>query len=79
MTNKLSYMHKVCTGKIRFLDSSDILFHFLRRGPPHTASFYSPLVNSQPYHSDTRWFVIVPDWRADFHPGRRFVCFMVGL
>ena len=32
MTNKLSYMHKVCTGKARFLDSSGILFHFLRSG-----------------------------------------------
>ena len=37
MTNKLSYMHKVCTAKARFLDSSDILFHFLRSGPPYTA------------------------------------------
>ena len=26
MTNKLSYMHKVCTGKVRFRDSFDILF-----------------------------------------------------
>ena len=23
--------------------------------------------------------VIVPGWRADLHPARRFVCFMVGL
>ena len=36
MTNKLLYMHKSCTGKVRFLDSSDILFHFLRSGPPYT-------------------------------------------
>ena len=44
MTNKLSYMHKVSTGKARFL-----------------------------------FPVIVPGWRADLHPVRRFVCFMVGL
>ena len=30
MTNKLSYVHKGCTGKVHFLDSSDILVHFLR-------------------------------------------------
>ena len=41
MTNKLSYVHKGCTGKVRFLDSSDILFHFLRSEPPYTANFYS--------------------------------------
>ena len=40
MTNKLSYVHKGCTGKVRFLDSSDILFHFLRSGLPYTAQFY---------------------------------------
>ena len=33
MTNKLSYMNKVCTGKVRFRDSFDILFYFLRSGP----------------------------------------------
>ena len=26
MTNKPSHMHKVCTGKVRFRDSSDISF-----------------------------------------------------
>ena len=38
MTNKLSFMHKGCTGKVCSLDSSDILFHFLRSEPPYTAS-----------------------------------------
>ena len=33
----LSHMHKVCTGKVCFLDSSDTLFHFLRSGPAYTA------------------------------------------
>ena len=47
-------MHKVCTGKARFLDSSDILFHFLRSGRRTQPS--SIHLNSQPYHSDTRWF-----------------------
>ena len=28
MTNKLPYMHEVCSGQVRFLDSCDILFHF---------------------------------------------------
>ena len=47
MTNKLSYMPKVCTGKVRFLDSADILFHFLRSGlPPYTAQLYSPQLSA---------------------------------
>ena len=57
MIDKLSYMNKVCTRKVRFLDSSDILFHFLRSGPPCTA--YSIHLKSQPYHSDTRWFRLI--------------------
>ena len=28
MTKKLPYTHEVCSGQVRFLDSSDILFHF---------------------------------------------------
>ena len=32
-----SIIKKVCTGKVRFRDSSDILFHFSRSGPPYTA------------------------------------------
>ena len=30
MTKKLPYTHEVCSGQVRFLDSSDILFHFSR-------------------------------------------------
>ena len=59
MTNKQSYVHKGCTGKVCFLDSSDILFHFIsckvgRRTQP---SFIH--LNSQPYHSNTRWFTLI--------------------
>ena len=57
MIDKLSYMNKVWTRKVRFLDSSDILFHFLRSGPPCTV--YSIHLKSQPYHSDTRWFRLI--------------------
>ena len=28
MTKKLPYTHEVCSGQVRFLDSSDILFYF---------------------------------------------------
>ena len=28
MTKKLPYTHEACSGQVRFLDSSDILFHF---------------------------------------------------
>ena len=54
MTNKLQYMHKGCTGKVRFLDSWNILFiscEVDRRTQPSSIQ-----LDSQPYHSDTRWF-----------------------
>ena len=57
MTNKLSYMHKGCTGKVCFLDSSDILFHFSQSGRRTQPS--SIHLNSQPYNSDTRWFRLI--------------------
>ena len=50
-------MHKVCTGQVRFLDSLDILFYFLRSGRRTLPS--SLYLNSQPYHSDTRWFRLI--------------------
>ena len=46
-------MHKGCTGKVRFLDPSDILFISCEVGRRTQPS--SIHLNSQPYHSDTRW------------------------
>ena len=59
MTNKQSYVHKGCTGKVCFLDSSDILFHFIscKVGRCTQPSFIH--LNSQPYHSNTRWFTLI--------------------
>ena len=60
MINKLSHMHKVCTGKARFLDSSDISFHFISWEVGRRTQPSSIHLNSQPYHSDTRWFRLSP-------------------
>ena len=59
MINKQSYVHKGCTGKVCFLDSSDILFHFIscKVGCRTQPSFIH--LNSQPYHSNTRWFTLI--------------------
>ena len=61
-------MYKVCTpgvpprglywhGKVRFRDSFDILFiscEVDRRAQPSSIH-----LDSQPYHSDTRWFRLI--------------------
>ena len=57
MTNKLSYVHKDCTGKVRFLDSSDIYFISCEVGRRTQPS--SIHLNSRPYHSNTRWFRLI--------------------
>ena len=47
-------MHKVCTGKVCFRDSSDISREVDRRIQPRPI-----YLNSQLYHSDTRWFRLI--------------------
>ena len=47
-------MHKVCTGKVRFRESS--FFYFISRQVDRRTQPSSIYLNSQPYHSDTRWF-----------------------
>ena len=54
MTNKLSYMHKVSTGKVCFLDSS--IFYFISCEVGRRTQPSSIHLNSKSYHSDTRWF-----------------------
>ena len=50
-------MQKVCTGKVRFLDSFDILFHSCEVGRRTQPS--SIRLNSQLYNSHTRWFRLI--------------------
>ena len=60
MTNKLLSMHKVCTGKVRFRDSFDILFYFISCEVDRRTQPISIRLSSQPYHhSDTRWFRLI--------------------
>ena len=50
-------MHKVCVGKVRFRDSS--FFYFISRQVDRRTQPSSIYLNSQPYHSDTRWFRLI--------------------
>ena len=52
-------MHKVSTGKVRFLDSADIYFISCEVGCRLTQPS-SIHLNSQPYHSDTHLFRLIP-------------------
>ena len=52
-------MLKVCTGKVRFLDSFDILFYFISCEVDRRTQPSSIHLNSQPYHSVTRWFRLI--------------------
>ena len=50
-------MHKVCTGKVRFRDWSDI--YFISREVDRRTQPSSIYLNYQQYHIDTRWFRLI--------------------